>query len=51
MRLGFGKKSRKFYVAIDSNPIQHTPSPPSLSVHTVCPWNVLTGLSEPSLHT
>ena len=23
MRLGFGKNSGKFYVAIDSNPIQH----------------------------
>ena len=23
MRLGFGKNSEKFYVVIDSNPIQH----------------------------
>ena len=24
IRLGFGKNSGKFYVAIDSNPIQHS---------------------------
>ena len=27
MRLGFGKNPGKFYVAIDSNPIQHPPPP------------------------